>query len=123
MGSIQPELIYEDAPGDCERDFLQIHMEQTAVKVLPGRVVDNALSVALIENVNKHQDAKRLRRSIGHYTAALDNWRPGDELTALEHLVMAAEAFAPAALRAHQANHRLTDEQLAAEWKLYQIGE
>jgi hypothetical protein len=116
MGDLECELAYECTPNSADREFFQRLLPEGPITVIPGRRVDATATALLISAVDAHADAPRLRRAVGQYSLALEDWRPGREVLALSHLFMAAEAMKEVALRHHLSQTGLSAEALANSW-------
>jgi hypothetical protein len=86
--------------------------------VVERRRLSSDLVIRVLETLLKHEEVERLRRSLGQYYQALQNWEPGYEVLALAHLWMGMEAITPVALRRHMRTVGASRSDLANSWKV-----
>ena len=117
-GLIEPELIFDASPEKDQHEYLQVFVPDETIRAIPDRRIDLELAQALITAIGKHKEQARLRRAVAQYSQALSLWRPGHEIECLAHLYMAVEAISKAVLRDHLSRAQITEDDLAAKWKV-----
>lgn len=113
-----PEIGYEVTPGVSERDFFQQFIREERLLILDRRRIPTDLAVRVLRALVSHAEADRIRRALGQYYQALRNWEPGQEVLALAHLWMGAEALTPAVLRRFLTTKSIDRVELAKSWQV-----
>lgn len=115
IAPIEAEVIFETTPGKSSRQYLQrfVAAEKPA---LTSRFVNISATVELIEKIATHTERARLLLGITHYCEALRTWRMGNEVPAISHLFVGAEAMKVVCLRQELQRTNLTRDQLAHHW-------
>lgn len=106
----QLEIAFDSSNHVAEREYFQSYVPPESNLVHFVRRIDVDATVALIDAINRHDDADRLRRAADQYRLALDEWRLGQETLTLAHLWMALEALTKAWIRAECRKRKLKDD-------------
>jgi len=99
IGTPEIEIGYDATAGAKERDFFQNYVPPESEDLYSLRLINVDATLQLISSVSKHDDFKRIFRSIEQYNLALNSWRLGNEILILSHLWMAVEALTKAKIR------------------------
>jgi hypothetical protein len=119
VGDAEPKIAFDATPHATERRHLSNFVrEERGTLPRPGRNVDVAATVALLQAVKDHAATNRLRRAIAQYAMALGHWKDGHETMALAHLYIGMEALTPAALRRERHRTGLDDDGLASRYRI-----
>jgi hypothetical protein len=119
VGHFTADIVFEDTPGKREREYFRRTLPADPDVPSPGRRLGSALALALIGGWMRIGPEKRLERwnrGAVQYHHALQEWEPGDEIPATNHLWIGMEALTPIALEQHLAAESLTRDQLLEKW-------
>jgi hypothetical protein len=117
IGTPDLEIAFETTSGREERDYFQQFLREPLFSPIIPRKMDNSLLLAVLGALETHPEHERLRRAMGYYAHALEQWKgPGTELIVLASIYMGMEAMTPVELRAELAVRSLTPQQLAESW-------
>jgi len=112
------ELAFEQSAHHGERAFFQRFVPEDRIIPFPPRFIHHLSTTRFISSLASHKHKGRLNRAITQYYHALTYWRPGDELLALAHLFMAAEALAKCSLDQHLKETGTTKKDLSNLWQV-----
>lgn len=118
IANMAPEICYDTSPDVTEREFFQQHLSEERPLMVARRYISAELTASVVEAVAQHGEAERIRRALGQYHLALQNWQPGHEVLALSHLWMGVEALTPVPLRRTLRDSGMDKHALAAHWGL-----
>jgi hypothetical protein len=99
IGEPEVEVAFDSTPNVSERDYFQSYVPPESGVVHFARHIDVKTTVALLNAINRHPEAERLRRAANQYQLALDSWKLGRETLSLAYLWMALEALTKARIR------------------------
>jgi len=117
IGSPDLEIAFETTAGREERDYFQQFVREPRFSPIIPRKMNNSLILAVLGALERNPEHERLRRAMGYYAHALEQWRgPGTELVVLASIYMGMEAMTPVELRAELAARSLTAQQPADSW-------
>jgi hypothetical protein len=108
---------YDVSPNVAERDWLQTTSEDLEPEVRFAHKIEASVAGPVIDAVYANPSVSRVTRVISHYRDAILNWERGQELTATEHLQIAAETLTPVCVDRVLAKRGMTISELAAEWE------
>jgi len=119
VGHFTADIVFENTPGKREREYFRRSFPDDPDVPSPGRRLDSALAHALIAGWMHIGSAKRLERwnrAAIQYHHALQEWEPGSEIPATNHLWVGMEALTPIALEQFLNAESITRDQLLARW-------
>ena len=119
FGRPECELAFQQSADHGERAFFQRFVPAERIVPSSPRIIRSELRLAttrFILSLAGHKHNGRANRAINQYYHALGYWRPGDELLALAHLFMAAEALAKCALDQHLEKTGETKRGMSQLW-------
>jgi hypothetical protein len=111
IGEPEVEIGFDSTPNVSERDYFQNYVLPESGVVHFVRHINVKATVALLDAINRHPEAERLRRAANQYRLSLDSWKLGRETLSLAHLWMALEALTKAKIRSECANRALGSER------------
>lgn len=98
-----PEIVWDATPSIPEREYFQLFVRAELPSLVRPRSVSPDDVLIMSRETLKHPESDRVRRALGQYFRALENWRPGHETIAVTSLWIAAEILTPLArLRAQE---------------------
>ncbi len=115
---LELELAYDNTASQQEHEFFQSFVQEGRSIPTEGRGLNPKATVALIRGIADHPDGERLRRAISQYHLALSHWKRGEEILAVAHLFMGAEALTEVLLRNISLNAKTSESELAEMWGL-----
>jgi hypothetical protein len=119
VGHFTADIVFEDTPGKREREYFRRTFPADPGVPSPGRRLESALALALIGGWMRIGPEKRLERwnrAAVQYHHALQEWDPGADVPATNHLWVGMEALTPIALEQYLASESLTRDQLLEKW-------
>jgi hypothetical protein len=119
VGHFTADIVFENTPGKREREYFRRSFPDDPNVPSPGRRLDSALAHALIAGWMHIGPVKRLERwnrAAIQYHHALQEWEPGSEIPATNHLWVGMEALTPIALEQFLKAESITRDQLLARW-------
>jgi hypothetical protein len=116
VGALEIELALETTAGRSERDYFQQFVPRPRFSPVKPRKVKNEIFLAMLGALEKHHERDRIHRATAYYAHALEQWRPGTELSALAHVYMGMEAMTPVELRAELEARGYSRDELCVAW-------
>lgn len=109
-----PEVVWDATPAIAEREYFQLFVRAGLPSIVKPRSVSPDDVLIMSQETLKHPKSDRVRRALGQYFRALENWRPGHETIAVTSLWIAAEILTPLArLRAQERLNCSSPAELA----------
>lgn len=115
IGDLSLDVCYETTAHRTEREFFQYFVEMPPLDTA-NRVAPSEGFARLVPTIMGHAEQARIFRAVQQYMIALRYATPGDELGAIAHLWMAAEALTKVFLRREIEEHEGDEERLLAAW-------
>ncbi len=88
-------LAFDITPNKEKRDYFQTQFLDHHDKLERSRYANSEATAKFHSVLFKTKDTERLRRAVGLYHQALDNWEFGKEILAIEYIFIAAETITP----------------------------
>ncbi len=95
VDDFMPEVAWDASPDLLEREYFQLFIPATLPSLVRPRPISADDVLAIISMTLRHPRSDRIRRAIGQYYRALENWQPGSETIAVTSLWTAAEILTP----------------------------
>ncbi len=113
------DLVYDCTPDLEEHSFSQWRRQYEDPLVHPRhQLLDPDLAEVVLKRLIASSEASRAYRASVQYQEAVGSWRRGEELRAVMHLWMAAEALTKAFLRNECARSGTDDDGLCQAWHI-----
>jgi hypothetical protein len=114
VGPVEAHLAFDSAPGETERELLEVFLPDERGIVGEGRIIRrHLLEAAGPASLSLQADRSRVTRALRQYELALREWCLGGEWLAMGHLWIAVENLTEAVLRRTRLELSKTDKELA----------
>lgn len=113
VGTLDPEIAYDNSQGASEREFLRSMLPIEKPIPHKARKVDKDAVLSVMNGIKDNQEKARIMRAITQYLFALRYWRWGIESLATAHLYMGIETLTKSVARGYQSEMGMNDPEFA----------